>query len=104
MCHDITVRSAVPGSDPYGNPVRTYEPGTVYRGRAWMTAGRVEEKYRETSVETWWVILPPEALVGPHDRIEHAGRSYDVEEVMPRLGHSTVHHLTVRMTLVEGFS
>jgi len=104
MCHDIAIRRAVAGTDPYGNPVSTFAPAVVYRGRAWMTAAREEDKFRDTTVETWWVILPPEAHLTPRDRIEHEGRSYDVEAVMPRLAFGAVHHLTVRMSYVEGYT
>ncbi|THV39618.1 hypothetical protein [Glycomyces buryatensis] len=104
LCHEITVHPGIAQEDVYGNTIRTPGEPVTYRARVWMTAGREIERYRDDlPVQTWWAILPPDAEVSSHDRIDFAGRSFDVEEVLPRLGHHAVHHLTVRLTQTEGF-
>ncbi|MFG3343390.1 hypothetical protein [Glycomyces sp. NPDC048151] len=104
LCHTVTVTPGLSEVDVYGNTVRVPGEPRTYRARVWMTAGREVERYRDDlPVQTWWAILPPDAEVTSHDRIRFDGRDFDVEEVLPRLGHRSVHHLTVRMTQTEGY-
>ncbi|MFC0547049.1 hypothetical protein [Kutzneria chonburiensis] len=97
-------------SDRYGNRIPDFSaPATVSaRGRLYESAVREVEKDRNTEVGTWFLILPASVAIDHNCRVtftDYTGRrhGYDVEGVQPRNGLGGVHHLTVRLTEVEGW-
>lgn len=106
LCHHIEIRHAIAKRDAYGNT--TFDTGagaevSRHRARVWMTAGREEEGHRDTGHETWFCIVGPDTPISIHDRIAWGNREFDVEAVQPRLGFNRTHHLTIRLTVVEGW-
>ncbi|GGM39537.1 hypothetical protein GCM10012275_08010 [Longimycelium tulufanense] len=93
-------------TDRYGNRTTSYprELAAQHPCRLYMTAGREQEKYRETAVTTWFLLLSPEVPIDYHCRVTYKTHSFDVEAVQPRRNWGGVSHLTVRLREVEGWT
>ncbi len=107
----VQIRHPVWQYDRYGNRTADWTDAmvTTVGGRIWMTASREEEKDRDTSVTTWFLIVSPSTLVDHHCRVVYTDptgveHSYDVEGVQPHNTWRGLHHWTVRLTEVEGWT
>ena len=87
--------------DAYGNPQPGTETSVTYRARLEQTATDENLANRDTITADWRAFLPAGAVVGPFDRVESAGRRFEVvgdpaEQRAPR----GVHHVEVNLRRV----
>lgn len=87
--------------DAYGNPQPGTEMSTDYP--AWLEALSSQEviRDRDTIVADWRLFLPPDAAVTPFDRVESAGRTFEVQgDPIERRTPRGTHHVEVKLRRV----
>jgi hypothetical protein len=87
--------------DAYGNPQPGTETSDAYPARLEQLSSDELVRDRDTVVADWRIFLPAAAAIGPFDRVESGGRTFEVwgdpiEQRAPR----GVHHLEVRLRRV----
>ena len=93
----VTVyRPSFDAIDAYGNPQPGTETSTTYPARIEAMSSDELVRDRDTVVADWRLFLPAGAAIGPFDRIESDGKSFEVwgdpiEQRSPR----GIHHLEV---------
>lgn len=87
--------------DAYGNPQPGTEESDTYPARLEQLSADELVRDRDTVVADWRIFLPAAASIGPFDRVESGGRTFEVwgdaaEQRAPR----GIHHLEVRLRRV----
>lgn len=105
LIHEITVVVPAWTEDRYGNREKDWTNATRF-----TTAGRMAQRSRteirghqETDVTDWICYLGPDAAVGPLDRLEWNGNTYEIAgQPNYAYGRHSLHHVEVPCDRVEG--
>jgi len=90
------------GRDEYGNPTDTYTEVGIWPCRLWQATGREDNQDRDTQQGTYQLILPPDAIINGHSRVEVEGSTFEV--VGPPLMRRTpsgASHITATLTVAS---
>jgi hypothetical protein len=75
----ITVKPYVAGAaDEYGDSATSFGDPVVWQGRLEMTDSKEVTIGRDTVIADFRLFLPPESDIGPFDRVESEGRTFEV--------------------------
>ncbi len=104
LSEPATVVTFTAGVDPRGDGDQgVWADVDSWLGRFQQTTGSETVDGRDTTVSDWLLILPRQAVVGPHDRIRDGqGQLFDVIGLpaAPTRPGTGVHHLEVRLRAV----
>lgn len=91
-------------ADRYNNPQVTYPDGPTVKGRMWQRTSEENIRRRDTVLTNAGLILFPDAVIGPYDRVRDAhGVVWEVEgQPMVATTPRGPHHLEVYLRHVAG--
>jgi len=95
------VRRAYDAIDAYGNPQPGTETSVSYPARVEQLSSEETNTDRDTVVARWRMFLPADADITPFDRVESAGRVFEVDgDPIERRAPRGTHHLEVELRRV----
>lgn len=102
----LTVTWIEPGTttDRYGNTIPAWDAGTDTEIAAWIEQQqRIEDRDGRDTLVSGWLLVTNELDITAGARIVWDGRTYEVDgEPAKPMTPAGVHHLEVRLQLVEG--
>jgi hypothetical protein len=96
-------RGVGPGTDPYNNPTEPETTSVSYPCWLEQTATVEITQGRSTVLSDWLLVLPPEAVVDPTDRVVVDGRSFEVVgQPLSAASPRGTHHIECRLRATVG--